>query len=194
MSLTSLVREATPVRDQIAAWFPKPRIRLQAELCVPSVAKDRGLIGTAYDYLLRFSLERAMPFAQPKTWAAEIALAKLRQGRSTLVQVGEEFEDAADIASRMNLMILEAQLELARFVAGKPVSPKLIRCALDLAHCDLYYRRGQLAERFGEAPRKDELAGARAADRDRPSFSREAYVSAQPRLWARLRARRRRRH
>jgi hypothetical protein len=157
MSLTSLVRNATPVRDQIAAWFPKPRIRLQAELRVPSVTKDRGLIGTAFDYLLRFSLERAMPFAQRKPWAAESALAKLRQGRSKSVLVGDVFENAADIAARIDLMILDAQIELDRFVAGKPLSLKLIRYALDLAHCDLYYRRGELAERFGETPRKDEV-------------------------------------
>lgn len=158
MSLTSLVRNATPVRERIAAWFPKPRIRLQAELRVPSVAKDRGLIGTAYDYLLRFILEREMPFAQRKTWAAEKALAGLRQGRNKVVLVGEVFEDAADVAARMELMIIEAQLELSRFAASKRFSRKLAQCALNLAHCDLYYRRGQLAERFDKKPTKEELA------------------------------------
>jgi hypothetical protein len=157
MSLTSLVRNATPVRELIAAWFPKPRTRLDAELRVASVAKARGLIGTAYDYLLRFILEREMPFAQRKRWAAELALARLRRARSELVLVGEKLEDASDIAGRMELMIREARLELGRFVAGKPRSAKLIRCALDLAHCDLYYRIGLLDPRFGKAPRTDEL-------------------------------------
>jgi hypothetical protein len=63
MSLTALVRQKTPVRERMAVDFPRPRLRLKAELRVPSVAPNRPLMGTAYDYLFRFHLQRAIPFA-----------------------------------------------------------------------------------------------------------------------------------
>jgi hypothetical protein len=63
LALTALVRFKTPVRERMAADFPRPKLRLRADLRVPSVAPNRPLMGIAYDYLLRFHLQRAFPFA-----------------------------------------------------------------------------------------------------------------------------------
>lgn len=162
MSLTSLIRGATPVRERLAAWFPKPKLPLCAEVRVPSMAKNRSLIGTAYDYLLRFQLERAMPFARSGPWAAENALANIRKRQQwATIQVGDDYYPAADIAAEIEVIIRRARLELERFIAGGSLSRKLIRCTLDLAHCDVLYRIGRLDARFGETPLKDEFTELR---------------------------------
>lgn len=155
MSLTQLVRFATPVRDRMAADFPRPRLPLKAELRVPSVAPNRPLMGTAFDYLLRFHLARAMPFATSRQWAAENALALVRKlPDGALVMAGYEFpgdyREASLVCDQMERIIRLAKRLLAAFIAGGPLSNALIRSAINLAHCDTYYRAGRLDEKFGK--------------------------------------------
>jgi hypothetical protein len=74
MSLSALVKFATPVRARIAADLPRPRLNLKAQLLVPPRALNLPLIGTAFDYLFRFNLARRFPFAISRQWVAETAL------------------------------------------------------------------------------------------------------------------------
>lgn len=69
MSLTAFTRHKTPVRLRMAKDFPKPKLRLEAELRLSSTAPNRALI--AFDYLLRFHLQREHPFAALRPWVAE---------------------------------------------------------------------------------------------------------------------------
>lgn len=155
MSLTSLVRLKSPVRERMAADFPRPKLRLDAELCVPSVAPSPALMGTAFDYLLRFHLLRAMAFATSRRWVAEHALVLIGElaEEGALVVVGEEFQAAKEVRERMERIIRRAKKTLAEFLAGEPLSIALVRAAINLAHCDTYYRIGRLDQRFGNPHR-----------------------------------------
>ena len=169
MSLTSLITGNTPVRQKLADWFPKPRLPLKGELIVPSVAKNRSLIGIAYDYLLRFHLERAMPYAKGSRWIAQTTLNKLRQhGHRGGVLVGDELFPVSDVARLVDVMIEDAEEHRGRFLAGGPLSRKLIQSALDLAHCDVYHRIGRLDARFGCSAHDDEILELRRLVRATP--------------------------
>jgi len=155
MSITALVTHPSSVRDRMATDFPRPKLRLRAELLVPSVAPNRPLMGTACDYLLRFQLLRVMPFATARRWVAEGALAQVAKlaDKGALVMVGDDFQPATKVRDRMERILRGAKQTLVAFLAGEPLSAALIRAAINLAHCDIFYRIGRMDQRFGNPHR-----------------------------------------
>lgn len=53
--------------------FPKTKQRFSAALRVPPTAQNRALIGVAFDYHLRFHLQRERCFAIARPWVTEQA-------------------------------------------------------------------------------------------------------------------------
>jgi hypothetical protein len=158
MSLSALVKFATPVRARMAAELPRPRLPLKAQLLVPARARNRPLIGTAFDYLFRFNLARRFPFAVSRQWVAESALRLVsRLADQDLIMLGHDYpgdyRPAVRIKRRMAAIVEEAKGRVASFVAGARLSDALIVSAINLAHCDIYYRAGRLDERFGRPMR-----------------------------------------
>ena len=82
MCLTSFI-ENRDVKDVFKQEFKKPRLKLQAELLAPPLTNHYGLVGTAFDYLLRFYIKQLNPNAIEQRWASEIALGLIKkiQGR-----------------------------------------------------------------------------------------------------------------
>lgn len=158
MSLSALVKFATPVRARMAAELPRPRLRLNAKLLVPARARNLPLMGTAFDYLFRFSLARRFPFAASRQWVAESALRLVNElDNNDLVMLGHDYpgdyRPALQIKRRMAAIVADARARVASFVAGARLSDALIVSAINLAHCDIYYRVGRLDERFGKPMR-----------------------------------------
>ena len=69
---TSFV-EMPDVRAKIKPLRPKQPRKLNALIRVEPRSKRYTLVGTAFDYLLRFELERRAPHAISKPWVAEAA-------------------------------------------------------------------------------------------------------------------------
>ncbi|MCE9652098.1 MAG: hypothetical protein K8Q89_03440 [Nitrosarchaeum sp.] len=70
MSLTSFLKIPT-VRAKFTETFPFQVPKLSGELLAPSQTKNYSLIGTAFDYLLRFHIERLNPNTLKRSWVAE---------------------------------------------------------------------------------------------------------------------------
>lgn len=157
MSITGLVTKRTPIRDRLAADFPKPKQRLTAQLLVPSSGYSPGIVGTAYDYLLRFHLLRAMPFATGEQWVADKALKSIGTlATHRKILVGEEWRYADHIEYRMERVISRSRRSLRTFLSGTRLSTRMIESAINLAHCDLYHRIRRLDKRF-EKPLKRQV-------------------------------------
>jgi len=62
MSLTSFLKDKD-VKNAFERAFKKPQFNLQAELLAPSLTNNYSLVGTAFDYLLRFYIKRLNPDA-----------------------------------------------------------------------------------------------------------------------------------
>src|SRR5258708_23285415 len=71
MSLTSFITEKD-VRAKLREVFPSPRIRLEQRAMIVPLTNHYTLVGTAFDYLLCFSLQRLHIHAVVKSWIAEI--------------------------------------------------------------------------------------------------------------------------
>lgn len=162
MSITSLVTKRSPVRDRLAADFPRPRQSLKAEILVPSSGFAPGIVGTAYDYLLRFHLQRAMPFAISEQWVAENALKSIGAlAPHRKILVGEEWRYADLVEYRMERIICRSKRSLHTFLSGTRLSTRMIESAINLAHCDLYHRIRRLDKRF-EKPLKRQVKELRS--------------------------------
>ena len=61
MSLTSFLEQNADVRAKFLAHFTKPEFRVKSPLLAPPLTTSYGLAGTAFDYLLRFAVEKLNP-------------------------------------------------------------------------------------------------------------------------------------
>jgi hypothetical protein len=69
MSLTDFLSQSH-VKKQLRVLRPKFPRRFESQLFVPPRSDRHTIIGTAFDYLLRFELERRMPRAVRRPWIA----------------------------------------------------------------------------------------------------------------------------
>lgn len=73
MSLTSFLNQKD-VKQKFQQTFPKLVVHTNKKLLAPPVTKNYSLVGTAFDYLMRFYLMHLNPNAITKKWVAEIAV------------------------------------------------------------------------------------------------------------------------
>src|SRR5258706_12398640 len=74
MSLTTFIAKPD-VREKFSSEFEKPKFQVRKEIIASPLTKRYSLVGTAFDYLLRFHLEYWHPkFVKKQIWVAEQAL------------------------------------------------------------------------------------------------------------------------
>ncbi len=74
MSLTSFLKNRD-VKERFRQEFEMPKMRAERELLAPPLSNRYSLVGTAFDYLMRFYLKRLNPDAVTGQWVAELVLA-----------------------------------------------------------------------------------------------------------------------
>jgi hypothetical protein len=125
MSLTSFI-ETKKVRERCAQEFEKPRLVRNREMLAPPLTKNYSMVGTAFDYLLRFYLKRLNPGARTQAWIAEIGVTYLK-GEGKLYAV------ACD-------KMRQAKRDYAVYLKRGEFSDELICSAIFLAKMDSVYR------------------------------------------------------
>jgi hypothetical protein len=125
MSLTSFLK-VKYVREKFSAEFPKPRLGGKQELLAPPLTKHYSLVGTAFDYLLRFYVKRLNPNARTQDWVAEHGLAAL-EGEGKLYKAA---------LTQMR----HAKKNNARYMKDGEAVDDLICSAIFLAKMDSIYR------------------------------------------------------
>lgn len=145
VSLTSYVKEAS-IRTPLKQLLPKPRVS-PSILGPTQVAScgSPGLVGTAFDYLLRFALKRENPHATTKPWVAYNSLQQLKAMADNGVHplAGAWHQAATDA-------IAQAEERYRAFLGGETASIELAQSCLDLAQIDALYRAGYPPENLGQ--------------------------------------------
>ena len=142
MSLTSFLQR-NDVRDKFKQEFPKPKLVPSQEILAPLVSKNPRLIGTAFDYLMRFHAKYVNPQAIEQEWIAEKSLRLLRQpGFKHLYEQGY-------------LIITQAKENYLDFLKAGQVTEALIQSALGLAKLDSMYRIKKIDENLDQIESKD---------------------------------------
>jgi hypothetical protein len=135
VSLSTFV-ERKDVKEYLRVNVPKPWFQVKAEIKAPPLTTSYGWAGTAFDYAMRFYLQKLNRCAKARRWLAEESAAMVyASGESarTKKRVRAIVETAKDC--------LRSYLKSRR--DQKP-GRELIRAAIDLAQLDLVYRIGLL--------------------------------------------------
>lgn len=150
--------------------FPVAKPRLDGDMLASPISKRSSLVGTAFDYLLRFRLERSFDACDVRPWVAEEAVEVLNSGMIP-----------CDSRKRSNA---NAKLEAARgahrsYMDTGVAGDEVLGASLDLAQLDVIYRTGITYEFFDASG--DDIADLRGmadvANRKFPMPSQTCYLN-----------------
>jgi len=137
------------VRAKFSEEFPKPKFSLKKEILAPPVTKHYSLVGTAFDYLMRFYIKRLNPKAITKNWVAESSLEEMRKTRIALNTQREFIPIDDNLIMKADGMISQAKGAYSDYIKSGEINDKLMKCTVLLAQLDTYFRAGIIGEDFG---------------------------------------------
>lgn len=158
MSLTTFI-ELSDVRDHFNECFQKPSLPDRHELKAPPCSKRYRLVGTAFDYLLRFLIKRINPFSIEQPWTAEISLKSpmspiLKDAVHDLVTGEADYTETA-LTNKVKGTIDAAKYESQRYISTAEISTSLLESVLRLAQIDPIVRSGYIDPDLGTIHAED---------------------------------------
>lgn len=153
MSLTSFLQEQD-VRQRFRQEFAIPKMAVKREILAPPLSTRYSLIGTAFDYLLRFYLKWLNPEAVTGQWIAEIVLTSLRSPllQEVVINDGSSkivFFKETELTKKAEWIIEQAKADYADYLSSGQITNQLIESALRLAQLDPIFRSGVIDENLG---------------------------------------------
>jgi hypothetical protein len=143
MSLTQFIKEPG-VRSALKGACARPRVALVGKMVAPPRTTRYALVGTAFDYLFRWTVERANPgCTETSTWIAE-AVAEYLPSRSRLGRTARR-------------VVQKARAREEVYVAGGSLIDDLLADSLRLARLDAVYRSGRVCVTPEELDLQDPL-------------------------------------
>ena len=130
MSLTSFLKIPN-VKAEFAKTFPFKSPKLSGDLLAPPQTKHYSLIGTAFDYLLRFHIERLNPDTLKTSWIAELGVAMTKNQP-------EEYQKLKPLIDTMKAG------PYSDYIKTGNLSESLFASSIVLAKLDMIYRIGRL--------------------------------------------------
>jgi len=140
MSLTSFIKNSD-VKEKFLQEFPKPEFRLKKDLLAPPLTNHYGLVGTAFDYLLRFYIGRLNPKAITNQWIADIAIELIRNDER--------------LYKRASTIVSNAKENHSIFMKTGLISEDIFKSAVLLAQLDPIFRAGVVDENIGTVDDRD---------------------------------------
>lgn len=126
MSLISFLK-ASDVRERFRAEFIMPPLGAGKELLAPPLSENYPLIGTAFDYLLRFYIERLNPKSVTGEWVAD---------QAALCDI-----ESAGCSVSLPAILKKAQRAYKKYLRSGTMDDNLLRETICLAQLDVIYRR-----------------------------------------------------
>lgn len=161
MSLTRFLKNKD-VRERFRQEFPRPEFKLKMEMLAPPVTRRYLLVGTAFDYLMRFYLKRLNPDAVTGRWVAEswpVGLAITIPGVQPCYVDGEGWciiqppetlpENAKRLVGICQQIVEQAKMVYSSYLASGAMTDEVMRSALLLAQLDPIVRSGYVDENLG---------------------------------------------
>ncbi len=139
MSLTTFL-EKPDVREKFGSEFQKPKFQVKKNIVASPLTKNYSLMGTAFDYLLRFHIQYwNSQFVENQDWTAETAL----------IYLSDEYLEKGEI------IVKQAKVNLNRFLETGNCDDELVKSAALLAGLDPILRRGVGKEYIGLVDKQD---------------------------------------
>lgn len=132
MSLSTFV-ERPDVKAYLRENVPKPWFEVHAEIKAPPLTTSYGWTGTAFDYAMRFYLQKLNPSAKTRRWLAEESVPLVIASRHETARTKKRVLGTVETAKDCVRSYLKSKRD------AKP-GREVIRAAVDLAQLDLVYR------------------------------------------------------
>jgi hypothetical protein len=129
MSLTSFI-SLHEVKERLSNEYDLPAMKCSCQLKVQPRTKKYSLVGTAFDYLLRFWIKRNNPQAEAKGWVAETAV------EITLPMLGMP----VTVMKTAKRILRESKQTYMEYLETGDVTNEVIRTTVFLAQLDPIYR------------------------------------------------------
>lgn len=159
MSLTSFLQNQD-VKQRFRQEFVMPKMAVTQGILAPPLSTRYSLIGTAFDYLLRFYLKWLNPDAVTSQWVAELVLAAplspllqdvvINGGSGKIVYFKE-----TELTKKAQWIIEQAKADYADYLSSGQITDQLIESALRLAQLDPIFRAGVVDENLGNVYKED---------------------------------------
>ncbi len=140
MSLTRFL-SIPEVRARFRKEFRVPPTRFTGDILAPPVTRNFGMVGTAFDYLLRFYLERLNQNCMKQTWVAEDAVMLIHHRSDLFKQIEQKADE----------LLANAKNEYASYMKDGIMKDALIKSTISLAQLDTIFRSGIVDSHFGDA-------------------------------------------
>ena len=159
MSLTSILsdRDNQELRDKLKTEFLRPAFTLKTEIKAPPLTTNWGIVGTAFDYLMRFYLQHHNKdtFIQRDTWVADHSFMTLSNQFSTSKQseIRTGFHRDKVFKTKDLLKIItdqydQTKINYSKFITDGKLTDDLIANTIYLAKLDAYFRAGIIDQNF----------------------------------------------
>jgi len=132
------------VKKKFKEWFDKPRFNSSKLSMIHTLITDKApLLGTAFDYLLRFKLQYSDSKAKAMAWAAEKTLLDPRV-RSIIkyFNPGASEKLIESWLKEGKALLKIAKKNHSKFLKDGEITGDLLRSCLHLAKLDVLHRRG----------------------------------------------------
>ena len=158
MSLTTLTKEDALAKGILDLILPTEKLVFGKPLLFPALTANAAVVGTAFDYLMRFEMERRFQDVKANPWLAQVVILRLRAHfqdaapRSTPFRSRGATMDGV-MARRWMVLVVEARNAVSAYV--KLTNPTkgdqivIAHHALTLARIDVLHRARYVDEKVG---------------------------------------------
>jgi len=150
MSLTSFLQQKD-VQSKFKEEIILPKIELKGDLLAPPKTTNYGLIGTAYDYLLRFLIKKKNKSAIENAWIAEKAIKKIQDLIKNSKDSTESYKKLIEILEKTVNFSKAIYRDYTKYGSDN----LLIETCIALAQIDPIFRAFYLDPNLGSLDKRD---------------------------------------
>jgi len=132
-----------PFHEKFLTTITRPTLKLDRPILAPPLTANYQLIGIAFDYLLRFYLERINVGSRTSEWAAEEGVILL-----------DPLEGTSDTYEKAKSHLDDARRLYQSYIQDGLLTDELLSAALCLAHLEGTRRSGSFHESLGHLTKK----------------------------------------
>jgi len=152
VSLLKFIR-MPEINKKFSETFPKPNFKYDVKIIAPPLTNNYPLVGTAFDYLMRFYLKYLNPESIERSWIAEHGakfLKMLKYFRSDNSEIVRK-----DIIEKIDSIIQHTKTAYTEYLQTGNLKDELIELILNLAKIDLIIRVGIIEPTIGIVDKGD---------------------------------------
>lgn len=156
MSLTTILKNRE-VKELFAKELQKPTSYTKKTILAPPISKNYALVGTAFDYLLRFEIERKNTNVVTQEWIAEasvklmcpIAFDMEFTGTYTHNDECKTLFNSSEKSIKSHDLLESSKTAYNTYIRDGIICDDILKACVKLAQLDSYYRCGRTDPHLG---------------------------------------------